>query len=85
MAEENAPDSWIDKQVRVQVGPDAYNGQLVAVNDRGVILHSALNETEILAALEGGKSPRNRLCGFVSFPGVLCKQPCSSGRRISPR
>jgi hypothetical protein len=39
VAEENAPDSWIDKQVGVQVGPDVYNGQLVAVNDRGVILH----------------------------------------------
>jgi hypothetical protein len=68
VAEENAPDSWIDKQVGVQVGPDVYNGQLVAVNDRGVILHSALNETEILAALEGGEEPEEPLVRLCFFP-----------------
>jgi len=68
VAEENAPDSWIDKQVGFQVGPVVYNGQLVAVNDRGVILHSALNETEILAALEGGEEPEEPLVRLCFFP-----------------
>jgi hypothetical protein len=35
VVEENAPHSWIDKQVRVQVGTDVYNDQLIAVNYRG--------------------------------------------------
>ncbi len=67
MAEENAPDSWIGKQVGVQIGADVFNGQLVAVNDRGVILHSTLNEAEILASLEKGEAPGEpfvRLCFF---------------------
>ncbi len=68
MAEENAPDSWVDKQVGVQIGADVFNGQLVAVNDRGVILHSTLNETEILASLEEGEVPRDPLMRLCFFP-----------------
>ncbi len=70
MAEENAPDSWVVKQVGVQIDADVFNGQLVAVNDRGVILHSTLNETEILASLEEGEAPGEplvRLCFFRDY------------------
>jgi len=56
MSKENAPESWIGKQVIVLVGEnlEVFDGPLLEVNDRGVVIRDIRNLPQLEERLAAG-------------------------------
>ncbi len=57
MANENVPEDWIGKYVVVSLvdDPDHYNGPLLEVNERGVVVRIVRDEDTVMERLARGE------------------------------